>query len=417
MPVRDERGMFERLSLEAFQSGLSWATILRKRPAFREAFHGFDPEVVAAYGDGDVERLMADAGIVRNRAKVLATITNARATLGLREDPEGDLAAFVWSFRPARDPTAPDAGRGADDLARVAGAVEGAQAQGLRVRGPDDDVRAHGGGRHRRHPPARLAPPGHQRGLARLAKRRGPAGLASGHRGGAQGYPAPRREGPDCRRPCRSVELRGFEPLTPSMPWRCATNCATAPSGVPPKGATVSLPMTPRARPNRPQGGEDPVATPLPTRRSTSGAAIRRAPRAARPSGSCRARPAPARRPRGRARASTRPRPARRPVGGHDRARPRRQVASRASRPSPTRDEHVLHRLPVAPAAHVLAAQHGRPLLRPPLGDLRGREPLPGAGVDLAEARVQLDADAGRAAHALGGHPGAGQVGGDDAVG
>ncbi|WP_377641767.1 DNA-3-methyladenine glycosylase I [Oryzobacter terrae] len=104
MPVRDERGLFERLSLEAFQSGLSWATILRKRPAFREAFHGFDPEVVAAYEDADVERLMADAGIVRNRAKVLATVTNARATVALRDDPEGDLAAFVWSFRPADTP-------------------------------------------------------------------------------------------------------------------------------------------------------------------------------------------------------------------------------------------------------------------------------------------------------------------------
>lgn len=104
MPVRDERGLFERLSLEAFQSGLSWATILRKRPAFREAFDGFDPVRVAAYDEADVERLMADAGIVRNRAKVLATITNARATLRLREDPEGDLAAFVWSFRPVDTP-------------------------------------------------------------------------------------------------------------------------------------------------------------------------------------------------------------------------------------------------------------------------------------------------------------------------
>jgi DNA-3-methyladenine glycosylase I len=104
MPVRDERAMFERLSLEAFQSGLSWATILRKRPAFREAFAGFDPEVVATYGEGDVVRLMTDAGIVRNRAKVLATITNARATLALREDPDGDLAAFVWSFRPEQTP-------------------------------------------------------------------------------------------------------------------------------------------------------------------------------------------------------------------------------------------------------------------------------------------------------------------------
>ena len=104
MPVRDERGLFERLSLEAFQSGLSWATILRKRPAFRAAFSGFDPEAVAGFGDREVERLMADAGIVRNRAKVLATVTNARATLHLREDPDGDLAALVWSFRPADTP-------------------------------------------------------------------------------------------------------------------------------------------------------------------------------------------------------------------------------------------------------------------------------------------------------------------------
>jgi len=104
MPVRDERGVFERLSLEAFQSGLSWATILRKRPAFREAFAGFSPDTVAGFGEGDIERLMADAGIVRNRAKVLATIQNARATLALREDPDGDLAAYVWSFRPERTP-------------------------------------------------------------------------------------------------------------------------------------------------------------------------------------------------------------------------------------------------------------------------------------------------------------------------
>ena len=104
MPVRDERGVFERLSLEAFQSGLSWATILRKRPAFRSAFAEFSPEAVATFDDHDIERLMADAGIVRNRAKVLATIKNAQATLALREDPEGDLAAYVWSFQPANTP-------------------------------------------------------------------------------------------------------------------------------------------------------------------------------------------------------------------------------------------------------------------------------------------------------------------------
>ena len=102
MPVRDERGLFERLSLEAFQSGLSWATILRKRPAFRAAFDDFDPDAVAAYDERDVERLMADAGIVRNRRKVDATITNARATVALRAD--GGLVDLVWSFRPETTP-------------------------------------------------------------------------------------------------------------------------------------------------------------------------------------------------------------------------------------------------------------------------------------------------------------------------
>ena len=102
MPVRDERGMFERISLEAFQSGLSWATILRKRPAFRAAFADFDPDAVAAFGEADVERLMEDAGIVRNRRKIEATIQNARATVALRAD--GGLVALVWSFQPATTP-------------------------------------------------------------------------------------------------------------------------------------------------------------------------------------------------------------------------------------------------------------------------------------------------------------------------
>ena len=106
MPVRDERGVFERLSLEAFQSGLSWATILRKRPAFRDAFCGFDPEAVAGFRETDVARLLADARIVRNRAKILATIGNARATLHLREsdDVAGGLAGLVWSFQPEATP-------------------------------------------------------------------------------------------------------------------------------------------------------------------------------------------------------------------------------------------------------------------------------------------------------------------------
>jgi DNA-3-methyladenine glycosylase I len=102
MPVRDERGVFERLSLEAFQSGLSWRTVLAKRPAFRAAFADFDPDVVAGFGADDVARLLGDAGIVRNRAKIAATITNAGATVALRAD--GGLADFVWSFRPDATP-------------------------------------------------------------------------------------------------------------------------------------------------------------------------------------------------------------------------------------------------------------------------------------------------------------------------
>jgi DNA-3-methyladenine glycosylase I len=87
-PVLDERGLFERLSLEAFQSGLSWRTILGRRDAFRAAFAGFDPSVVARFGDAEVKRLLADASIIRNRAKIEATLANARATVGLRTTGE-----------------------------------------------------------------------------------------------------------------------------------------------------------------------------------------------------------------------------------------------------------------------------------------------------------------------------------------
>ena len=93
-PVRDDTGMFERLCLEAFQSGLSWLTILRKREAFRGAFARFDIEAVAGFGADDVARLLADSGIVRNRAKIEAAINNARAALTL----PGGLAALVWSY-------------------------------------------------------------------------------------------------------------------------------------------------------------------------------------------------------------------------------------------------------------------------------------------------------------------------------
>jgi DNA-3-methyladenine glycosylase I len=99
-PVRDTVGMFERLSLEAFQSGLSWLTILRKREGFRRAFAGFDPAVVAEFGPPDADRLMADASIVRNRRKIEATIANARAVLALDQP----LEELIWSFQPASRP-------------------------------------------------------------------------------------------------------------------------------------------------------------------------------------------------------------------------------------------------------------------------------------------------------------------------
>lgn len=97
-PVHDEHGLYERLMLEAFQSGLSWLTILRKREGFRDAFSRFDPEIVSQYTDEDVERLMRDARIVRNRQKINAAITNARATITLRD--HGGLASLIWSFAP-----------------------------------------------------------------------------------------------------------------------------------------------------------------------------------------------------------------------------------------------------------------------------------------------------------------------------
>lgn len=102
LPVTDEHGLYERICLEGFQAGLSWATILRKRPAFRAAFAGFDPEAVALFTADDVERLLQDPGIVRNRLKILAAIRNAQATLALRQ--EGGLVDFVWQFRPATTP-------------------------------------------------------------------------------------------------------------------------------------------------------------------------------------------------------------------------------------------------------------------------------------------------------------------------
>lgn len=128
VPVHGEQALYERLTLEAFQSGLSWITILRKRESFRAAFAGFDPEVVATFDHRDHERLMGDAGIVRNRLKVEAAIRNAAAVLALRE--HGGLDAFVWSHAPA-DHAAP---RSAEDF-RATSPESVALAKGLKKAG------------------------------------------------------------------------------------------------------------------------------------------------------------------------------------------------------------------------------------------------------------------------------------------
>jgi DNA-3-methyladenine glycosylase I len=120
-PSADDTRLFEKLVLEGFQAGLSWLTILRKRENFRRAFKGFDIEKVARFGPRDLDRLMADAGIVRNRAKIEATINNAQRCLELQEET-GSLAAHVWAFEPDKDTregtTSPEAVALSKDLRR-----------------------------------------------------------------------------------------------------------------------------------------------------------------------------------------------------------------------------------------------------------------------------------------------------------
>jgi len=101
VPERDDRALFEKLILDGFQAGLAWITILKKRDNFRHAFDYFDPETIARYGEREVETLMADAGIIRNRAKIQATVTNARAYLDLMEK-EGSFSDFLWQFTDGR---------------------------------------------------------------------------------------------------------------------------------------------------------------------------------------------------------------------------------------------------------------------------------------------------------------------------
>jgi DNA-3-methyladenine glycosylase I len=132
-PLRDERAIFELMSLEAFQSGLSWLIILRKRPGFREAFDEFEPDLVAGYGDDEVERLLADPRIVRNRAKVEATVANARAVVALHEQG-GSLVEVVFSHAPGVDERPPGRFRAFADMPSVTPAST-ALAKDLRTRG------------------------------------------------------------------------------------------------------------------------------------------------------------------------------------------------------------------------------------------------------------------------------------------
>lgn len=135
MPVRDERGLFEQLALEVFQTGLSWLAILRKREAFREAFADFEPEPVAAFSETDVERLVADERIIRNRRKIEATVSNARATLALHEHGE-TLSELVWSHMPERSPAPRSAAEVPSVLPESAALAKALKARGFSFVGP-----------------------------------------------------------------------------------------------------------------------------------------------------------------------------------------------------------------------------------------------------------------------------------------
>jgi DNA-3-methyladenine glycosylase I len=134
-PVTDERGVYERLCLEGFQSGLSWLTILRKREAFRAAFAQFDPDAVAAFAPPDVERLLGDAGIVRHRGKIEAAIANAQATVALRETGK-PLHVLFWSYRPDPPPPPPTRGNWVATTAESTALSKRLKQAGFRFVGP-----------------------------------------------------------------------------------------------------------------------------------------------------------------------------------------------------------------------------------------------------------------------------------------
>ena len=167
-PVLNERGLFERMSLEAFQSGLSWRTILNKRDAFRVAFANFEPERVARFGARDVSRLLADAEIVRNRAKIEATLANAKATVALRPAEAARCADTRLRAR-ARGSAAGQLGGCAGKQARDGRARARAEATRLSLCRADDALRADAGLRPGRRPPRQL--PGTARRRAGASRR------------------------------------------------------------------------------------------------------------------------------------------------------------------------------------------------------------------------------------------------------
>ena len=141
LPVHDEAGVFERLVLEGFQAGLSWRTVLAKREAFRQAFHGFVPDRVAAFTSEDVDRLVSAPGIIHNRRKIEAAVTNARATVAMRASGDSShgpahLGELVWSYRPTHDPLPRSQGEVPTQLPESVALAKDLKARGFRFVGP-----------------------------------------------------------------------------------------------------------------------------------------------------------------------------------------------------------------------------------------------------------------------------------------
>ena len=183
VPERDDRALYEKLMLDGFQAGLSWITILRKRENFRRAFDGFEPEKIARYSPKKIERLMQDAGIVRNRQKIEGAVASARAYLDVMEKGPG-FSALLWGFRRRRAEGEPlpqpqaGAGRNAD----LESDVEGIIGARLQIRRADDRLCLHAGDRDGQRPPGRLLPSRTFDGQEHRQINRGDLALASGNR-------------------------------------------------------------------------------------------------------------------------------------------------------------------------------------------------------------------------------------------